>query len=305
MTAETLQRIQETIRLLNYHPSSVARSLVTSSTATIGVIIAEIDTPLFLQCLNNIELTARSAGYNILLCTARNFADENEAVRHLLNQQVEGIIFLLTSVYPQEDYFTRLSGSAPPLVLINRVIESDRFDQVNWDNAGGMVIAVEYLARLGHHHIAHLYGPANRRSSAERLQGYRLGLARAGLAYRPDYIQPGDYTVSPETWRQSTLDLLTLSPRPTAISAANDIVAATVMRTLSCTGLHVPADVAVVGIDDQPFCTYLTPALTTIQLPVIEAGQRAIDTLLLRLAGQDSPREKVLLPCPLIVRESS
>lgn len=305
MAEDTLLRIQETIRTLHYRPSSVARSLVTRRTATIGLILAEIDTPLFVRSLTFIEPVARRAGYNLLLCTAFNIEEEQQAVNLLLEKQVDGIIFLLTSTYREHDYLPQLPASAPPLVLINQRAGHDRFDQINWDNTSGVMGAVEYLARLGHRYIGFMNGPADRHSSKERLAGYRLGLERAGLPYRPDYVRPGDYTEPSATWQRSIHEFLALSPRPTAIIATNDTVAATVLRTLYQAGIRVPQEMTVIGHDDQPFCTYLQPALTTVQLPVIEAGKLAIDMLLARIGGQRFATESLMLPCPLIVRESS
>ncbi len=306
MAEPTLLRIQEAIHSLNYRPSRVARSLVTSQTATIGLIIAEIETPLFLQALHFIEPIARNAGYNVLLCSAQNLADEQQAVNLLLEKQVDGIIFLSTSLYVDDEYLTRLPLSAPPIVIINRTITHQlNFDQIHWDNMGGTIAAVTYLVQHGHHCIALLRGPASRRSSTERLEGYRRALQQYGLEYNEDYVQLADFEASPETWVQATRRLLAASPPPTAILASNDIVAAVVLRTLQRAGLRVPQDVAVIGTDNQPFCTFLNPALTTVGVPIIEAGQRAIEMLLTRLAEPHRPPEQVLLPCSLIVRESS
>jgi DNA-binding LacI/PurR family transcriptional regulator len=305
MSEGTLLRVQEAIRALNYHPSSVARSLVTRRTATIGLIVAEIETPLFLQALNFIEPIARNAGYNILMCNARNLEDEQQAVDLLLEKQVDGIIFLSTSAYMDDDYLIRLRPSAPPMVLVNRATTHDRFDQINLDNFYGITTAIEYLVQLGHRRIAHLRGPVNRRAAEERWQGYRFALEQHGLEYCEDYVRPGDFTATPEAWQQSTLELLNLSPWPTAITAANDTVAATALRTVQRAGLRVPQDVTVIGFDDQPFCTYLNPALTTVQMSIIEAGKRAIQMLLDRIAGQRTDVAHITLPCPLVVRESS
>lgn len=305
MAEETRQRVQETIRLLSYRPSQVARSLVTSHTATIGVIINEISTPLFLQALNFIEPIARNAEHNILLCIAHNLDDEQQAVNLLLEKDVDGIIFLSNSFFLDDDFLGHLPPSVPPLVLVNRTAGDDRFDQIHFDDRGGMVKVMAYLANLGHRRIAHLHGAPNRRSFKDRLDGYRLGCRQNELEECEDYVWLADYDAAQETWRQATLAVLNLSPRPTAIIAANDVVAATVQRTVQRAGLLVPDDISIIGIDDQPFCTFLNPALTTMQLPVIEAGQRAVEMLLARLAGERTTTAQVTLPCPLIVRESS
>ena len=107
--------------------------------------------------------------------------------------------------------------------------------------------------------------------------------------------------MSAALWAQSTEELLQTSPRPTAIIAANDSVATVVMRTVRQAGLRIPDDISVVGIDNQPFSALLDPALTTIQLPLVEAGKRAIELLL----GEHHQADHVALPCPLIVREST
>jgi LacI family repressor for deo operon, udp, cdd, tsx, nupC, and nupG len=285
----------------------VARSLVTRQTATIGVIVAEIDTPLFLQALNVIEPIARNANHNILLCTtASNLSDERQVIDLLLEKQVDGIIYLSTSVCLNQNPLVDLPSDAPPIVLINRTIPYEaRFDQISFDNINGIITAMAYLVQLGHRRIAHLSGPRERNSSEERLQGYRLGLYQYGLEYREDYVRLADYEQPQATWEQATLELLELSPMPTAIICANDIVAATAMRTAQRAGLRVPQDISIIGVDNQPFCTYLNPALTTVQLPILESGKRATEILLARIVGIRTMTEHLILPCPLVVREST
>lgn len=305
MAAETLQRIQLAIRALNYRPSRVARSLVTNRTATIGLIIGEIETPLFLQALNIIEPIAREADYNILVCNAHSLEDEQQAVNLLLEKQIDGIIFLSNSLYLKDDYLITLAATAPPIVMVNRTSILEGFDHIHWDNAGGVVEAIDYLVSLGHRCIAQLLGPATRRSSKERFEGYQQGLNKHGIAYCEEYTGSGDYEAQPEIWEQATQKLLSIKPRPTAILASNDIVAAVVMRTIQHAGLRVPQDITVIGNDNQPFSIYLNPALTTVKLPIQEAGQQAIELLLNRIANPDKTVERVMLPCPLIIRESS
>ncbi|MBN1994253.1 MAG: LacI family DNA-binding transcriptional regulator [Anaerolineae bacterium] len=306
MAEETLRRIRETIRTLDYRPSNVARSLVSRRTATIGVIIAEIETAVYLQTLNFIEPIARKAGYNILLCTTttHNLDDEKRAIELLLENQVDGIVSLATSTYLDDDYLSELP-STPPMVLFNRSTTHDKFDQINVDNTNGVIRAIDYLVQLGHRCIAHLYGPTDRVSTQERLQGYRLGLEKHNLEYNEDYVRSGNFEETLEVWEQSTLELLALSPRPTAIIGANDRVAAVAMRTAQRAGVRVPEEMSLIGIDDQPFCAYLNPSLTTIDMSIIEIGKRAIRMLLERINGTRTTTEHVILRCPLVVRESS
>jgi len=300
MTEETLRRIQDAMRDLKFRPNSVARGLVTRRTATLGLILAEIETPLFLQALTSMERDARQAGYSLLLCNARNEADERENLTLLLEKQVDGVVFISTSDDRNDDHILEARAAGVPVVLVNRAGQHADCDQINWDNADGVTTAVRHLARLGHRRIAHLSGPADRRSTVERLQGYRAGLEASGLPFADELVRAGDYTAQADSWRKATLELLAVADRPTAIIASDDIVAAVVVRTVQEQGLNVPGDVAVVGIDDQPFSTYL--ALSTVRLPVIEAGRQAISLLLRRLKDPTAEPEHRLLPCALVER---
>jgi LacI family transcriptional regulator len=304
MGEATYERIQATIKQLHYRPNGVARGLVNRRTTTIGLLLAEIETPLFIQSLNVIEPIARTVGYNVLVCSARNQDDELQALNLFLEKEVEGFLFLSTSVYVNDDIISRVVQSGRAAAFINRTVHDHSFDQVDWDNAQGVAAAVAHLAELGHQRIAHLHGPQNRRSSTERLEGYRRGLEQAGLAYRPEYVRSGDFTADQALWEHSTHALLALSVPPTAIIAADDVVAAVVMKTVQRAGIRIPHDIAIVGIDDQPFAAYLNPSLTTVQLPVLQASQRAVEMLLDRIAGRRTGSEQVMLPCPLVVRES-
>jgi DNA-binding LacI/PurR family transcriptional regulator len=303
MSEDTLVRVQEVIQRLNYRPNQIARGLVTRRTATLGLILAEIETPLFLQAITSVERHARSAGYSLLLLHARDVQEEQEAQDLLLEKQVDGVIFLSTSERKDDVHLHVLKEASVPVVLVNRSTRHAQFDQVNWDNGNGVVEAVEHLTQLGHRRIATLLGAIARSGTQDRLQGYRLGLERNRIAYREEYVQNGDYTASPELWRDATRALISLPEPPTAIIASDDTVAAVVVQTVEEASLDVPNAISVVGIDDQPFLSFLS--LTTVKLPVVEAGMHAIEMLIRRIADPDIPVEHVMLPCPLIIRRST
>ena len=304
MTEETLQRIQDAIRTLAFRPSRVARGLVTRHTATIGVIFTEIETPLFLQALPQMEPMARHAGYNLLLCIGRNVEDEKQAINLLLEKQADGVIFFSSSDYRDDDHILELHRLGLPTILINRANRHVEFIQINWDQTSGVTAAVKYLFDLGHRRIAHLLGPASRRSTSERVEGYRRGLETCGLEFRDAYLRPGDFTATADQWRDAVLKLVELPVRPTAIIASDDIVATIVMKTAQNAGLRVPQDISVLGIDDQPLCQYLNPALTTLQLPIVPAGKLAMELMLHCLSDPCTLSEQHTIPCPLIVRDS-
>lgn len=304
MSAATLQRVLQVMEELRFRPNPLARGLVTQRTATIGVILAEIETSLFLRALNRIEPIARQAGYSVLMSNASDSAQEYNVLQLLLQKRVDGLIFLSVSEWVEDDHVPELERLHIPTVLVNRAKTYPNLDQINWDDTAGVTEAVEHLIGLGHRDIAHLCGPQRRCSGQNRLQGYRAALERHGIPYRSEYVCPGDYTGTEDLWQASTQRLLELSPRPTAILASDDMVAATAIKTIQRAGLDVPRDVAVIGVDDQHFGRYLNPALTTVRLPVLEAGRRAVHMVLEQIAGTRSESQHVTLPCSLIVRES-
>jgi LacI family transcriptional regulator len=303
MRPETRLRVQEAARVLGYHPSQAARSLASRQTATVGLVIAEIATPLFFGAVSVIERVARASNYNVLLCHASTAGEERDALDLLQEKEVEGVIFISTSDYRDDGLLDSLSDRIR-VVTINRSGTGGAFDRISWDNVQGIAEAVRHLYRLGHRKIAFLRGPSDRLGTDERLQGYRFGLAECGLPYVDELVATGDYTAEPADWQQATEQLLSVPVRPTAVIASDDSVAAVAMRTVQRRGLRVPDDMAVVGVDDQPYAQLLNPALTTVKLPVVEAGQHAITLLLERLRDGSRDPARLMLPTTLVVRES-
>jgi LacI family transcriptional regulator len=302
MTPLTRSRIEAVMTDLAYHPSHIARSLTSKRTATIGLVIDEIYTELFVSAISAMEQAAGRAGYSLIVSHRPDDADSGP-LELLMQKEVEGIILLATSEYRNDDYLERLADTGIPIVLLNRP-QIPGLCRVGWDNRGGARDAVRHLRRLGHTRIGHLCGPADRESTADRIAGYREALAEGGIAYRADLVGLADYTAPPERWAAATERLLGAAPAPTAILAADDSVAAMVMQTAARRGLRVPGDLAVVGIDDQRFAALLTPPLTTVHLPVVGAAERGLQLLLDRLRSPGLPAEDVTLSTSLIVRES-
>lgn len=303
MRAETRLRVEEAARILGYQPSHAARSLASRQSATLGLVISEIATSLFFSAVSVVEREARDSGFNVLLCHASTPSEERAALDLLAQKEVEGLLFLSTSDY-HEDGALRAVAETLPVVTVNRAGDGDAFDRISWDNVDGIASAVRHLHDLGHRRIAFLRGPADRQGTDERFQGYRSGLTACGLDYLPEYVATGDYTAGPEEWWAGAKQVLDVRPAPTAVIASDDSVAAVVIRTVRSRGLQVPDDVAVVGVDDQPFAAWLSPALTTVRLPILDAGQQAISLLLDRLRNPSRDVAHLTLPVTLVVRES-
>ena len=303
MGPATLERVLEAVRMLGYYPSNAARSLVSGRTATVGLVIREIATPLFFGAVSAIERVARDSSCSVLLCHASDVPEERDAIDLLLKQGVDGMIFLSTSEYRDDSHISAVAGRIP-VVAINRSGTAGSFDRILWDNAGGIADAVAHLHGLGHVRIAHFRGPPDRRSTDERFQGYRDSLAACGLEFHRDLVFEADYTGNPAAWEDAARSMVSLPQRPTAVIASDDSVAAVVIRALQEDGLAVPYDCAVIGVDDQPFAAFLNPALTTVRLPIAEAGREAATILFRRIMGESEEAKPLMLPTRLVVRES-
>jgi LacI family transcriptional regulator len=305
MTTGTRARIEEAMRSLGYRPSRIAQSLTTKRTRTIGLVIDEISTNLFVAALTAIEPRARRTDQNLVVCHASSEQEEAAVVDLLMQQQVDGIIFLSTSQFRDDAHLTALTDHGTPAVLVNRARADPGFCEITWDNAAGVAAAVDHLHRRGHRRIGHLHGPAGRRSTQDRIAGFRSAMARHHLVVDEHLLAEADYTEPASRWRQAASEMLDRGPRPTAVIAADDTVAAVVLQVAASRGLRVPQDLAVVGIDDQHFAELLLPPLTTVSLPIAEAATRAFDLLLERLDDPSLAPESIQLPASLTIRESA
>jgi LacI family transcriptional regulator len=224
-----------------------------------------------------------------LLYSVRTEADEEIAVRVLRDRRVDGFVFMSGSDMRRHDHLLALLRAGVPLVVINRDLEAPGLMAVRFDNRGGAAEATRHLAALGHRRIAHLAGTcsgnAPRFSAVERRDGYLRALAHAGLPLLPGYVVESDYSF--DDGLLGAAALLALRPRPTAILAASEVLALAVMRIAAESGLRVPSDLSVVGFGDPVFARYATPPLTSVQVPVTEAGRRATELLLEHLRARN------------------
>ena len=170
------------------------------------------------------------------------------------------------------------------------------------DDIYGASLAVEHLIHLGHRSIAHISGLENWHNSKERLEGYKKTLEKYGIAFVEEWIQPGDWEI--EGGYRGAQSLLQLPNRPTAIFAANDLMALGAIYAIQDAGLSVPHDIAVVGYDNREFTWIARPNITTVVMPVYEMGRIAAEILLQQIADGTRENEEVKVKGELIVRDT-
>lgn len=297
---ETTERIQQLARQMGYVPSAVAQSLLSRRTQTIGMVVTTIADPFIVQVVEGAEKIAQEAGYSIFLNTSHNNPEQEMAVVETFQRRrVDAII--VTSSRVGSLYSSQLDQIKVPIVLINNQEEGEFLYSVAVDNFQGAQLAAEHLLRLGHRRIGYIGASDRPKSNGQRLAGYSVALAQAGLA--PDSM----LIVSPEAGSdlergRAGLETM-LAAGATAVFCYNDLIAIGLLLACHQQGLAIPQELSIIGFDDIEPAMYTTPSLTTIHQPRFKLGQLAMTMTLELLEGQDVQDQ--ILPCDLMVREST
>jgi LacI family transcriptional regulator len=307
--AATSERVLEVVKQLNYRPNAIARSMVKRKTATIGVIVAGLENPVIIAVTEGVAEVLRANGYHMVLASAPDFASELEAVETLRSQRVDGFIFMSRTVELPDEHLSGLKADNLPLVVINRSLTDTEISLVQFDDLGAAYLATRHLIELGHRRIGIISGPIHNepawQGAIARFQGWQKALAETYLPVVPEWVQVSDYTL--EGGYQATGQLLrTVSELPSALFVANHSLAVGALKALNIAGVDVPQTIAVTAVGDAPFSAYTVPALTTVAMPLAEAGRIATTILVNWIkTGQPPAPQKILLHGTLQVRDSA
>ena len=299
---ELRHRVLSAMRDLDYKPNRVARGLRRGKTNTIGMIIADPVNPFFAEVFRGVAAASDASDYSVILCNAEEDPEkEFHYTNVLLEKQVDGLI--LTTASMEADHVAVLQERQVPLVVVDREIPGARADLIRTDHVSGAREATEHLLRQGHRRIACLTGPPNVMNALDRRAGYELALAQAGLAVDETLILFGDWQFA--SGYQHMRRLLALQDPPTAVFACNDLMAIGALRVIAESGRRAPDDIALVGFDDIPLASYVTPTLTTMRQPMYDLGWQAAEMLFDRVRHSEKRLETRLLDAKLVVRQSS
>lgn len=305
VSAEARRRVQASISRLGYVPNRLARGLIQRKTAALSVIVPDVANPFFTFILRGAEDVAWRAGYHVILCdTQGDLERERGYVEDMLAFRVEGV--LIAPVGDRSRAHVRLlKRNGVPFVLIDRGIDGFEGDLVQGDSVGGARRLVEHLIGLGHTRIAMVTESSEVSTARDRQRGYREALEDADIPFDPRLVAESS-AIDPEAARQSTLRLLELPDRPTAVFAVNNIAVVGVVEAARERRLEIPGELALVCFDDIEHVSRLYPFLTVMAQPAETYGTIATQLLLDRLYGRVSERRRiVVLPPDLIVRASS
>jgi LacI family transcriptional regulator len=299
--AETVQRVRQVAEELGYRPNPLARGLKTNRSFTIGVIVPDIQNPLFPPIIRGIDDRLGEAGYTPLIVNT-----DNDPVRERVDfeamraRAVDG--FVTATARLDHELLDEFADLGIPLVLVNRRVDDGSLPSATADDRAGVRTAVEHLVALGHKKIAHLAGPQDLSTGRHRREGFHAAMEAAGLD--PSLVRIGRAFTEPEGAR--LCDALLAETRDvTAIVAGNDLMALGCYDVFAARGISCPDDVSVAGFNDMPFAGRFAPPLTTVRIPHYEIGVAAAQLLLDLLRDSHDGANEVVLPVELVVRGST
>ena len=307
VSEKNTQRVLAAVKKLNYVPNIAARSLSTSTSTSIGVVIPDINNPFFSQLLQGITLAADEMGLNIFLFGTNESSErEHKVLDSMREHRLRGVIITPVSSADNEtlERLQNFEALGIPIVLLDREIDGGSFDRVVTADDEGVFRAMNELIKIGHRRVAIITGPEASRPGRERLHGYYRALVANGIPLRQEYICKGDFMV--QCAYEQTLSLCALPEPPTAIFASNNMTTYGCLKAFSELGLQLGEDIALIGFDDIEELRWLNYAVSVVSRDVPKMGEQAMRHLMHRLENEIRPEQgmRTCLPTELILRGS-
>jgi LacI family transcriptional regulator len=291
---ETVDLVQGVIDELGYVGNLSAASLRSASTNVLGILVADFE-PYSAEIIKGAATVTRGTAWELLShAGGERHGWERRSIARLGGTLIDGAVV----VTPTSSDVNLIV----PVVAIDPHYGPNQVPTVDADSYGGATAATQHLIGLGHTRIAFLGGRSELDSSRLRENGFRDAMAAAGLEVPDAFVRESRY--DPDVAEALALEMLALPERPTAIFAANDVTALRVLEAASMLGLRVPDELSVVGFDDIPQASLVTPALTTVRQPLVAMGREAMQMLLDLLAGKQRTTH-VRMPTELVIRDST
>ena len=300
VSEETKQKVEDAMRELRYVPNSIARSLRTNKSRTVGLLVPDISNFYFTDIAESIESVLREHGYNLLLCnTGENLSIEKKQIAVMNSQLVSGMIIAPTD--GTFDYRSLMAEAYFPMVMIDRRPSTLQSDTVTIDGCSAMSEAVEHLLEKKHKRIAYITGREGISTTVDRLNDFREALSTRGIEVDPSLIRYGDSSLrSGYPLMEQLLD----ETEATAVVISNNMMTVSAMRCLIDRHIDIPGGMAVIGFDDYNWATITNPPLSMIRQPTSEIGIRAAELILERIEKQKGKYREYRLPARFILRES-
>lgn len=314
VAAETRRKVEQAVRNLGYVVNAHARALAGSRTRTVGIIVQDIIDPFYTFIAHGVQRQAAEDGKLCLVCSTYGVVGGELDLIDALHEQRADAVILVGGGVDDPVYRRKLADRARALgregawlVLCGRPALEPGVPAgvVDYDNAGGAHAITDYLLGLGHRRILYVGGPEQLSVHQARVAGFRRAHASRGLEVDERLIQPGAFSRRFGYERVAQLLRDGSAGEFTAVFGANDGVAVGVMQALREAGLRVPQDVSVVGYDDIPLAAEVTPALTTVHLPLEQMGREAVRLAVALRGESDGPTDTRHVGTHVVIRDST
>ncbi len=298
------KRVLEAIESLSYQPSLLGRALRKDKTNIIVMIVPDITNPFFPGVVRGAEDVAFQNGYRLVLCNSDNdFSKESAYMQELRTYRPSGLIIVPADLSKGTEQAKAYLKAGSKVVYLDRIPPRWRGDAVTSAHEEGAYAATKHLIQLGHKRIATITGPLSGTSAIERLSGFMRAMKESNLAVRPEYVQETSFNQA--GGGEKAAILLHLKSRPTAIFAANDLIAFGTLTAIREEGLVCPDDVSVVGFDNLDLGDATIPSISTVDQFVYKLGAKAAQLVVDRMAGDNSPASRVCIPTKLKIKGST
>lgn len=303
VSEKTREKVKALAKELNYRPNSIAKSLRTNETKTLGLVIADSSLSLFAPVIDGVENMARQMGYNIILSNAHSSVEEEkEAVRTLISKRIDGLL-LAASTLTAPKYKKFLDSFGVPYVYLMRRCEFLEGDYVVSDNVNDVARMIEYLAKTGSKKIHFINLAKDIVTSGDREEGYRKGLLDSGIEYDSKLV----YHVSPyiEAGKEQMTKILEGKEEVETVFCGCDMIAVGVLESILEHGICIPSEIRLASHDDIELAAYLRVPLTTIRAPKYEIGELGTKRLIEKITGEEETHIQHVLQSELVLRDST
>ena len=295
-------RVRAVMARLKYQPNGTARALASNKSVLLGLVIADIQNPFFIDLMRGVEEEVRRNGYLLVICnTTEDPRVEEQYIKILAAAPVAGAIII--PVRERLKALELLKARHIPVVAIDHRVQDPLVDSVRINNVLAAKEATTHLISNGYRRIAMISGPRYASTANERLAGYRQALQEAGIVPDARLEQRGLY--DEETGERLTHVLLDLDPPVDALLTANNRLTIGSVRTLYARHKHIPGDIALVSFDEAGWAIPDLLSITTVIQPAFEIGRTAASRLIQRLSRPDAPAQEIVLQHQLVIRDSS
>ncbi len=298
------QRVLDAIEELGYQPSLLGRALRKDKTNMIVMIVPDITNPFFPGAVRGAEDIAFQNGFRLVLCNSdNNIAKEATYIREMHTYRPAGLIIVPADLSKGTDEVKAYLKAGAVVVYVDRVPTKWKGDYVTSDHEKGAYAATKHLINLGHRQIATITGPLTGTSAVARLEGFQKAMQSSKLKIPKEFIQESVFNKA--AGHERALTLLRLPKRPTAIFAANDLIAFGVLAAIRECGLHCPEDLSLVGFDNLDDSDATLPTLTTVDQFAYQLGAQAAQAVVDRVRGNGADTRHILLAPELRIKEST